>query len=266
MLDFEKSLQNAIHKNFEGVKISGCYFHYFKILREKAKRFGLCTKADIKVSKILLFILKLMPYIQYDEIIGLFSKIEQFYNNNDKYIIIIKYYKKTWLKITYLNYDEITQNEYLNKTDNLQNFYHLLNHQLEFFHPKLSYLVEKYKFFIKNVYIKIKESLVKEIPNKNNKLSIIDDIYNYLSSYNKKYSEKIDIHKIIQVNNKEFDIINKITKYLTELFFNLDYGNEDDKLSKNNNVSNSDDNNNKNNLDEMFVSEYEKETNKINDL
>lgn len=87
--------------------------------------------------------------------------------------------------------------------------------------------MEKYKFFIKNVYVKIKESLVKEIPNKNNKFTIIDDIYNYLSFYNKKYSEKVDLQKIIQDNNEEFEIINKIinkiTKYLTELFFNLDY-------------------------------------------
>ena len=83
--------------------------------------------------------------------------------------------------------------------------------------------MEKYKFFIKNVYIKIKESLVKEIPNKNNKFSILNDIYNYLFSNNKKYSEKIDLHKIIQGNNEEFEMVNKITKYLTELFFNLDY-------------------------------------------
>ena len=94
MLDFEKSLQNAIHKNFEGVKFSGCYFHYVKILWEKAKSFGLCTKTDIKITKILLFILKLMPYIKYDERIELFSKIEEFYNNNDKYLRLIKYYKK----------------------------------------------------------------------------------------------------------------------------------------------------------------------------
>jgi len=34
MLDFEKGLQNAIHKIFGGVKISGCYFHYAQILWE----------------------------------------------------------------------------------------------------------------------------------------------------------------------------------------------------------------------------------------
>ena len=77
---------------------------------------------------------------------------------------------------------------------------------------------------MKNVYIKIKESLVKEIPNKINKFTIIDDIYNYSSNHNKKYSEKINLHLIIQGNDEEFEIINKITKYLTDIFFNLDYG------------------------------------------
>ena len=61
-------------------------FHYVKILWEKAKRFGLSTKVDIKVTKILLFILKLMPYIQYEERVELLTKIEDFYNNNDKFI------------------------------------------------------------------------------------------------------------------------------------------------------------------------------------
>jgi len=71
-------------------------------------------------------------------------------------------------------------------------------------------LVEKYKFFVINVYIKIKESLIKEILNKNNKFSIIEDIYNFLSIYNNKYSEKINLDIIIQSKAKEFEIINKI--------------------------------------------------------
>ena len=33
-----------LKKNFEGVKVSGCYFHYVKILLEKEKRFGLDSK------------------------------------------------------------------------------------------------------------------------------------------------------------------------------------------------------------------------------
>ena len=37
MLDFEPSLQNAGRKFFEGIKISGCYFHYLKILWKSQK-------------------------------------------------------------------------------------------------------------------------------------------------------------------------------------------------------------------------------------
>ena len=60
MLDFEPSLQNAVRKVFEGIKISGCYFHYVKILWQKAKKYGLFTKNGIRVTKILLFILKII--------------------------------------------------------------------------------------------------------------------------------------------------------------------------------------------------------------
>ena len=115
-----------------------------------------------------------MPYIQQDERIEIFTKIEEFYNNNDKYLRKIKYFKKTWLNNSYFNYEEITQKEYLNRTNNLlEYFHHLLNQNIEVFHPKFSYLVEKFIFFIKNIYIKIKESLVNEIPNTINKFTII---------------------------------------------------------------------------------------------
>ena len=183
---------------------------------------------------------------------------------------MIKYFKKTWLNNSYLNYEEITQKEYLNRTNNLlEYFHHLLNQNIEVFHPKFSYLVEKFIFFIKNIYIKIKESLVNEIPNTINKFTIIDDIYNYLSNYNKKYSEKENLHQIIQGNDEELEIINKITKYLTVLFFNLDYDYEDDKNSEEKILSNSNEissQNNKINIDDSFVSEYENETNKIKDF
>ena len=183
---------------------------------------------------------------------------------------MIKYFKKTWLNNSYFNYEEITQKEYLNRTNNLlEYFHHLLNQNIEVFHPKFSYLVEKFIFFIKNIYIKIKESLVNEIPNTINKFTIIDDIYNYLSNYNKKYSEKENLHQIIQGNDEELEIINKITKYLTVLFFNLDYDYEDDKNSEEKILSNSNEissQNNKINIDDSFVSEYENETNKIKDF
>ena len=199
MLDFEPALQNSIKKTFQGCKISGCYFHYVKNLWEKAKRFGLCTKREMKITNILIFLFKLMPYINYDDRIELFNKIENFYTDNEKFKKIIKYYKKTWINNNYLNYEEITQKEYLNRTSNLlEYFHHLLNQQVEVFHPKMSYLIGKYKLFIINIYNNIKESLIKDSSNENHKFSIIKDIFKYIKNYNEKYSSKIDIHLIIQ--------------------------------------------------------------------
>lgn len=76
MLDFEEGLQKSIKTIFPKVKINGCHFHYVKILWEKAKQYGLCSKKDIKYTKILLFLLKLLPYLAIDERSELFNKID----------------------------------------------------------------------------------------------------------------------------------------------------------------------------------------------
>ena len=52
--------------------------HYTKILWEKAKKYGLCTKKEIKNTKLLTFILKIFPFIDIDERNESFKKIEEF--------------------------------------------------------------------------------------------------------------------------------------------------------------------------------------------
>lgn len=51
-----------------------------KILWQKAKIYGLCTKSEIKVTKILLLILKIIPYLEKDDRTEIFKKLEEFYN------------------------------------------------------------------------------------------------------------------------------------------------------------------------------------------
>ena len=85
MLDFETGLQNAVKKIFEGVQINGCYFHYTKNLWDHAKKYSLCTKDELKNVKVLIFILKLFPYIDIDEKEQLFKKVEEFYTSQEKY-------------------------------------------------------------------------------------------------------------------------------------------------------------------------------------
>ena len=161
MLDFEPGLQNAVKKIFKGVQINGCYFHYVKILWDHAKKYGLCTKDELKKVKILIFILKLFPYMDIDEKEQLFNKVEEFYTSQEKYKRFIKYFKKYWVNNEYLNFIELTEKEYLMRTNNyLENFHCLINKSIEVFHPKLSYLIYKYKLFLLGVYEKLKDGFV----------------------------------------------------------------------------------------------------------
>ena len=56
MMDFEKLLIKSIILNFENITIDDCYFHFVKLLWNKAKSFFLCKKEKLKNTKILTFI------------------------------------------------------------------------------------------------------------------------------------------------------------------------------------------------------------------
>ena len=61
----------------------------------------------------------------------------------------------------------MTELEYSNRTNNYsESFHHVLNQTLKVYHPKLSYLIEKYKKILINTYNKIKESIVNINENK----------------------------------------------------------------------------------------------------
>ena len=260
MMDFEPAIQNSVREIFPNAKINGCYFHFVKILWGKAKKYGLCTKKDMKYTKILLFVLKLMPYMSIDERDELFENIEKFYGeiSNNKYAKLIRYYKKNWKNNNYINYIDLTEKEYLNRTNNyLENFHHIMNQKIEVYHPKLSYLVSKYKEFILYIYSNMKDYLVINNQNKKvEKFTIINDIYTFLKKYNTKYKTNLNIHCIIQGVSGDFDLIYKVCDYLLEMFFNLDI---EDNIDKKDKVEESDESDIENNI----IPEYEEFTSEL---
>ena len=62
--DFEKSLLGALKKEFEQGIINGCYFHYIKSLWKKVRKLGLTKSKYLENTKILIFALKIYPFIQ----------------------------------------------------------------------------------------------------------------------------------------------------------------------------------------------------------
>ena len=71
-------------------------------------------------------------------------------------------------------------------------------------------MIYKYKGFLKSIYSKIKDSLNKDIQVKKEKFSIIEDILNFISIYNRIYKSNLNIHNIIQSESEEINIINKV--------------------------------------------------------
>ena len=51
IIDFEKSLQKSIKINFPKAITDGCYFHFVKLIWNKAKKLGLCKKDELKKQK-----------------------------------------------------------------------------------------------------------------------------------------------------------------------------------------------------------------------
>ena len=58
------------------------FFHYFKLLWDKAKKLRLCKKDKTKQTKILIFILKIIHYMMIDDRKEFDDKMEEFYSQN----------------------------------------------------------------------------------------------------------------------------------------------------------------------------------------
>ena len=218
MVDFEKSLINSIKKKFDSPIIDGCFFHFSKLLWKKAKAFGLCKRNNLKNTKILIFMLKLIPFLNIDKRSDLFNKIKEYYKEPDgNYSTLVNYFEKNWINNPYINYCELTNKEFLNRTNNYQERFHkTLNSLIECYHPKLSFLIDKYKNYIRFVYEKIKKSLINKIEEKVEKFSVVNDILLFIKRYKDLYNTDIDIINIIQNNNEVNDIIEKVCNYMLE--------------------------------------------------
>ena len=70
-------------KNFPTAIIDGCFFHYVKLLWAKSKKFRLCKIQKLKKTKLILFIFKLLPFMEIDNRPDIFKKIEEYISIDD---------------------------------------------------------------------------------------------------------------------------------------------------------------------------------------
>ena len=90
-------------------------------------------------------------------------------------------------------------------------------------------MIDKYKKYLKQVYEKIKTSLInpKNLSDKE-KFSVVSDVLTFIKKYNEKYNTNIDINLIIQNDDEITNIVNKTCNYILEFFFDI-YENEEEK-------------------------------------
>ena len=66
-------------------------------------------------------------------------------------------------------------------------------------------------------------------------MRIIDDILKFISEYNKKYKIKLNIHNIIQSEQEELELINKMSDYLLNLIYGIE--NDDFECDENSQIN-----------------------------
>lgn len=96
-----------------------------------------------------------------------------------------------------------------------------MNASLDCYHPKISFLIDKYKIYLLKIYKKFKSSLVNNQINSKDKFSIVNYILTLFNNINNKYKQKLDFNLILLSEKEEYEIINKVGDYLLDLFFDL---------------------------------------------
>lgn len=231
MCDFEKSLRESLKKNFKGIKIKGCFFHYVKCLWNKAKKIGIVNKKNLANTKIIIFLLKIIILIKSEFHVKIVDAIKQFIrelDNKNLYEQFLSYYEKNWLHTNFIKFDEEYDRIIKSRTNNIcEGFHSFLNRLIEVNRPKNSLFVDKIKIIAINNYNKFINNFFNaegEIIKKND---IFKDFYNYMTNFLKKYKNKFVLENFIKYCRDKNEDLNSICNSVLELLFDININNEE---------------------------------------
>jgi len=103
--DFELGLRRAIKNKLEDCLLDGCYFHYCKAIWKIIKKLNLFKKRLRYNTIIIVFIMKVYPFIKDDKKENFYKKMETYCNNLvANYIKLINYFNKYWKNCDIFNF------------------------------------------------------------------------------------------------------------------------------------------------------------------
>ena len=213
-IDFSKAEENAIkevYKN-ENVEIIYCLFHFVQCLWRKLNSLGLRKKEFIKLSKSLVFNIKILAFIKLE-------KVEESYNDiknsnlykNEKFTPFFKYLDNNWIKknmLTKWNYFDLISENKNNRfnDDNLDREIFLTNNACETLHSYIKKMISNNASVNVYVFNNIICNLIsKNNFDKNNKRKV--------NNKNKKFCFNLMCNKFSDLLYKIAQIKNKLKVY-----------------------------------------------------
>ena len=204
--DFAKANINAlkeVFKNNDDVKLIPCFFHLLQSWWRKASSFGLRKKRYIKETKLMLFNLELIPFMNFEAAKKFYSSLKENIPKSENYDKFLDYFENTWLSLNDNENDSIYE-------FNLWNY----SSKIKFKGNKTSLFkqgeMEKYIFFSNNA-VESFNHLLNQCLDNNTKVSI------------SKFEEMLKFIFIRFTSNNESENVNKyiekclVTTLLREL-------------------------------------------------
>ena len=156
----------------------------------------------------LIYSFKLYQFILENEKRDYLKSIIKAFSEKKEYNKFFQYFIKNWSKSNFLNFENLTQDEILERTDNTCEIFHkIVNDAIGINHPKISFLIDNLKTFTKMKFDELIESMVTKKFKKNEGFNIYKDIFNFISTIKDKYKAKISYDLL---NNFEEDERSKI--------------------------------------------------------
>ena len=124
----------------------------------------------------------------------------------------------------FLNFDKINNNEIINRTNNIvESFHHRLNSTVEIPHPRISILIEKFKFISIDFYKNYVSKLFQGKKNRDFKQNVYRDIYNFLEKFLIKYDKNINIKLLTQDEGETKNLFETITNNILSELYNIKF-------------------------------------------
>jgi hypothetical protein len=96
-------------------------FSHIKALWDNAKKLGLTKKTNIKQTKLLIGVLKILPYFNKQTKVDNFLDLEEYLTeegNLKLYKAFMNYFRKVWLNNQFIALEKLTKNDLLIRTNN----------------------------------------------------------------------------------------------------------------------------------------------------